>query len=78
MVMQSVLTVLATFVVTLPAQRGRDVDDLRTSRCSANGAVCLFGEVGGCEITCLEPERAYCRAGYCHFGFPCPPMCRCR
>lgn len=78
MVVQSVLTVLATLVVAFPIQRGgHPGDPPRTNSCSAAGARCLFGEDGGCEVTCLQPTIAYCKSAYCQLGFPCPSVCRC-
>jgi hypothetical protein len=78
MVVQSVLTVLTTLVFMLPAQRGGNPHDPpRTVSCSANGATCLFGEDGGCMVTCLVPMTAYCRAAYCCYGFPHPAICKC-
>ena len=79
MVVQSVLTVLATIVVAFPLQSGRGVHEPRdlTLTCSAHGASCLFGDAGGCTVTCKSPLCAHCMDARCVFGFPVPSLCEC-
>lgn len=78
MLVQSVLTVIAALVFTLPIQRGGNTrDPIRTNSCSAPGASCLFGEAPGCSVTCPEPLIAHCKYAYCCYGFPHSAVCKC-
>jgi hypothetical protein len=77
---QSVLTVLATLAIAFPIQTGRGVREPRggTTSCSASGATCLFGSAAECNVTCVIPRHAFCHGACCHFGFPTAAVCECR
>lgn len=44
--------------------------------CTADGAWCLFGSVGGCTASCLT-GKPHCAGARCQLGFPIPSSCTC-
>lgn len=59
------------------AQRGgRPQEPPARCTCSAEGADCLFGSAGGCQVTC-PGSGCECLGAWCALGFPRPAICRC-
>lgn len=49
----------------------------RGCRCTANDASCLFGEAGGCNVSCPPGFACECEGASCPFGFPSSATCSC-
>jgi hypothetical protein len=45
--------------------------------CDAEGSDCLFGNAGGCSVTCPD-GGCDCIGASCRLGFPTGSRCRCR
>jgi len=64
--------------VAVGAQRrppsGGELED--RCACTAEGADCLFGNSGGCAVTC-PGSNCSCSSASCRFGFPFAAHCSC-
>ena len=58
-----------------PVPGGLEPDDRCT--CSAQGARCMFGESGGCSVSCPPGWQCQCDGGSCFVGFPTGSSCGC-
>lgn len=45
--------------------------------CIAGGVNCLFGDAGGCSVTCPAGLSCDCAGAFCRLGFPFGAHCRC-
>ena len=45
--------------------------------CTAGGVNCLFGDAGGCSVTCPAGWACDCAGASCRLGFPFGAHCRC-
>jgi hypothetical protein len=71
--------VLGLTSLSLEAQMGgKDShrSDGKGCSCQAEGADCLFGDVGGCSVAC-STDNCKCQSGGCRLGFPVGAKCSC-
>jgi hypothetical protein len=50
--------------------------DTERCTCVAEGANCLFGDAGGCSVSC-PAGNCDCNGASCRLGFPVGSHCRC-
>ena len=45
--------------------------------CKAEGAECIFGSAGGCQVYCEPGQKPECEGASCFLGFPRAAKCKC-